>query len=61
MNDSYYIKQKKVVREIAQILKENLRITSTYEETKDVLYETMKEVLFKNNAFIYYQPEDLAN
>lgn len=61
MNDSYYIKQKKVVREIAQILKENLRITSTYEETKDVLYETMKEVLFRNNAFIYYQPEDLAN
>ena len=61
MNDSYYIKQKKVVREIAQILKEDLRITSTYEETKDVLYETMRQVLFDNNAFIYYQPEDLAN
>lgn len=61
MNDSYYVKQKKVVREIAQILKEDLRITSPYEETKDVLYEAMREVLFNNNAFIYYQPEDLAS
>jgi hypothetical protein len=61
MNDSYYAKQKKVVREIAQILKEDLRISSSYEETKDVLYEALRECLFNNNGFIYYQPEDLAS
>jgi hypothetical protein len=61
MNDSYYVKQKKVVRELAQTLKQDLRIASSYEETKDVLYESLREVLFNNNAFIYYQPEDLAS
>jgi hypothetical protein len=61
MNDSYYLKQKKIVREIAQTLKEDLRITSSYEETKDVLYDALRNCLYSNNAFIYYQPEDLAS
>jgi|GEM_PF-6273563 len=60
MKDSYYLRQLKIIREIAQTLKEDLRITSTYEETKNVLQETMREVLSDNNAFIYYQPENLS-